>query len=164
MTRIASNLAVLAVVMCAAAPAAEKYSGPRPAKPDVPYLLHADSLVETEATQAKEQAGKKDDSQYIIPGAASPVRTPLAEPTFLLLSDKTPPDTLQLFRLEVKNGARQVTLSPRKKGGARPLRIMVTRLDDRLYKLEVDEGLGLENGEYSFSPTGSNDAFCFEVY
>ena len=30
-------------------PAADKYSGPRPPKADLPYLVHADNLVPTEA-------------------------------------------------------------------------------------------------------------------
>jgi hypothetical protein len=39
----------------------------------------------------------------------------------------------------------------------------VTRLtSDNLYKLEVEDEL--ENGEYSLSPAGSNQAFCFQVY
>jgi hypothetical protein len=158
-----SALCVLALFVCVAALAADKYSGPRPPKPDVPYLMHADTLVPTEASEAKEES-HKDDSAYTVPGAASPARTPMAEPVFLFLSDKIQPDTLQLYRLEVKNGNRQVVLSQKRRGGSRPMRLMVTRLDDKLYRLEVDEGLGLENGEYSLSPTGSNGVFCFQVY
>ena len=30
--------------------------------------------------------------------------------------------------------------------------------------IEVNEGLGLENGQYSLSPQGANTVFCFEVY
>jgi hypothetical protein len=33
---------------------------------------------------------------------------------------------------------------------------------DDLYKLEVDESLGI--GEYSITPSGSNQVFCFRVY
>ena len=40
--------------------AADKYDGPRPPKPDIPYLLHANHLVETEICEAREQGGKKD--------------------------------------------------------------------------------------------------------
>jgi hypothetical protein len=158
-----SALRVLALLVCVAAFAADKYSGPRPPQPDVPYLMHADALIPAEASEAKEDS-RKDESAYTVPGAASPVRTPMAEPVFLFLSDKIQPDSLQLYRLEVKNGNRQVVLSQKRRGGSRPMRLMVTRLDDRLYRLEVDEGLGLENGEYSLSPTGSNSVFCFQVY
>jgi hypothetical protein len=45
---------------------------------------------------------------------------------------------------------------------ARPIRLNVTRLDENLYKIEVDEIL--ENGEYSLSPVDSNQVFCFQIY
>ncbi len=57
----------------------EKYSGPVPPKPDVLYLMHANNLAETEAGQAREEK-RKNDSTYIVNGASSPARTPLAEP------------------------------------------------------------------------------------
>ena len=72
---------------------ADEYTGPRPPKPDVPYLVHASNLIPTEATEAS-QEGKKDESTYTVQGAASPVRTPLAEPIFLLRSEKIKADSL----------------------------------------------------------------------
>ena len=157
------TLGVALLIVCAAAFAQEKYSGPRPSKPDVPFLLHADSLVETEVSEAQEQQ-KKEESVYTIPGTTSHARTPLAEPIFLLLTEKIQPETIELYPLEVKGGNRQVVLSQKKKRSARPYRLMVTRLADKLYRLEVNEGLGLPNGQYSMSPAGSNQVFCFEVY
>lgn len=151
-------------LLCAAfGSAQEKYSGPRPPKPDVPYLMHADNLIETESGEAREDARGKNDKAYIVSGASSPVRTPLAEPVFLFESEKITPESLGLYRLEVKGGNREVVMS-QKKRGPRPLRLTVTRLDEHLYRLEVNEGLGLDNGQYSLSPTGSNAVFCFEVY
>lgn len=152
------------VLVCAGFAAAqeEKYTGPHPPKPDVPYLMHADTLIETEAGEATEQQKGKNEVSYIIKGAASPARTPLAEPIFLLDSEKLSAESLQLYRLEVKNGNREVVMS--KKRSAKPLRLMVTRVDTRLYRIEVNEGLGLENGEYSLSPSGANTVFCFAVY
>ena len=43
-------ISVFLLVTCISIPAvaAEKYTGPRPPKADVPYLLHADNLIETE--------------------------------------------------------------------------------------------------------------------
>ncbi|HVX65040.1 MAG TPA: hypothetical protein VHA11_00485 [Bryobacteraceae bacterium] len=152
------------LLLCAAAfPAQEAYTGPRPPKTDVPYLMHADNLVETEVSQAREQQRGKDEVAYIVPGASSPARTPLAEPIFLIEADKISPEALGLYRMEVKNGNREVVIS-QKKRGARPLRLMVTRIEGRLFRVEVNESLGLENGEYSLSPQGSNDVFCFQVY
>jgi hypothetical protein len=51
----------------------------------------------------------------------------------------------------------------RKKGSARPLLLTVNRLtNDGLYRVEAAGSL--ENGEYSLSPEGSNQVFCFQVY
>ena len=140
---------------------AEDYSGPRPPKPDVLYLVHASSLVPTEVTEAQ-QEGKKDDTTYSVAGASSSARTPLAEPIFLLRSEKIKPDALELYRFEVKNGRRQLTLSRKRKDSSGPFHLSITKLDKDLYRVEADEPL--ENGEYSLSPNGSNAVFCFQVY
>ena len=152
-------------VLFLAVPAAfaQKYAGPRPPKPDLPYLLHADNLVPTEASEAKEQT-RKDDITYVISGPASSARTPLASPIFLIQAEKLQPERLQLYKLEVKEGQREITFSKKKKRDAsRPLRLTVDKLtSDNLYRIEADETL--EEGEYSLTPEGSNQVFCFQVY
>lgn len=155
--RLAGICLLFATLCCAA-----DYNGPRPPKPDVPYLLHGSTLVPTEGVEAKEEQGKKDESTYIIDGAASTAKTPMAEPIFLFESDKINADRLELYRLEVKNGRREITISQKKRKGPRQFRITVNRVSDRLYRIEAGESL--ENGEYSLSPSDSNRAFCFEVY
>ena len=137
------------------------YDGPRPPKPDIPYLLHASKLVQTEVVEAK-QEDDKDETTFAIAGASSSAKTPLAEPIFLLLSDKMSPERLELYRLDVKNGRREVTINQKKRRGPQPLRMSITRVADRLYRLEAAETL--ENGQYSLSPNDSNQAFCFEVF
>jgi hypothetical protein len=155
---------LLATVVLAALPGfAAKYSGPRPPKPDIPYLMHADNLTPTEVNDAKED-NKKGDTVYSIPGVSSAARTPLAEPIFLIETKNISPDRLGLFKLDVKNGRREVSISQKRRRSGRPLRLSVTRLDDNLYRIEVDENLGLENGQYCLTPEGSNQVFCFEVY
>jgi hypothetical protein len=144
-----------------AAVAADRYEGPRPQKQDMLYLVHADNLIPTESTEAK-QEGKKDDTVYTIPGAASSARTPLAEPIFLIQSDLIEPERLELYKLDVKNGHREVTIAKKRRSNAKPLHLQVTKLDGRLYRVEVDEPL--EDGQYSISPADSNRVFCFEIY
>ncbi|HLI86291.1 MAG TPA: hypothetical protein VKV17_20415 [Bryobacteraceae bacterium] len=152
------SLWLLAAAACAAF--AQKYDGPRPPKPDIPYIKHADHLIPTEVVQAKEDK-RKEETLYTIDGESSSARTPLAEPIFLLAADKLNPDKLQLYRLETKNGHREILFG--KKKGPMPIRVEVTRLSsDNLYKLEVDEEL--MPGEYSLSPEGSNQVFCFQVF
>jgi hypothetical protein len=149
------------VLLCAWPLLAQKYSGPRPAKPDLPYLMHADDLIPAESGEAK-QDDRKGDVNYVISGANSTVRTPLASPAFLILTDQLQADRLQLYKLQSKGGQREVLIRRRNKLVARPIRLNVTRLDENLYKIEVDEIL--ENGGYSLSPSDSNQVFCFQIY
>lgn len=152
------------LLLCALLPVFQReYSGPVPPKPDLPYLLHADNLVETESGDARKQSRGKDDI-YTMPGATSPARTPLAEPIFLLRSEKIAPDSLELYRLEVRGGNREVAFPENRRRAPRSFRLAWTRLADKLYRIEVSENLGLENGEYSLTPRGSDQVFCFTVY
>ena len=141
---------------------AEKYTGPVPPKDDVPFLLHADNLLETDVAEAKEEE-RKDTTIATIPGPAAKARTPLSEPIFILRSKKIMPDKIQAFKLDVKNGNREVVINAKKvKDIARPIHLNVTRLSDGLYKIEVDQTL--ENGEYCLSPDGQNTTFSFQIY
>src|SRR5262249_30984079 len=117
---------------------AQKYSGPRPAKPDLPYIIHADSLLATEAAEAKEEK-RKEDLAYIVPGAESSAKTPLAGPAFVFQTDKIPAEKFQLYRFDVKNGHREVFFSHKGKGSARPRRINVSPLGGGLFKIDVEE-------------------------
>ena len=146
------------IVLCAAL--AQKYSGPRPPTPDLPYLKHAESLLPTEASEAKEEKGKKNEVTYVVSGAASSAKTPLASPIFLFLSEKLSPDKLQLYKLESKNGRREIMFGAKKQPQA--FRLDVTRLEGNLYRIEVSDSL--ERGEYSMTPEGSNQVFCFQVF
>jgi hypothetical protein len=152
---------LLLLVWIALLSGAEKYTGPLPPKPDIPYLLHASNLVETETGQAREES-RKSDTNYVISGASSPARTPLAEPIFIIDAQKSSPERFELYRLDVKGGNREVTFSNRRRGGNRLLHLAVTPLGGHLYKIEADEPL--ENGQYALSPSGDNRAFCFEIY
>ena len=142
--------------------AADKYTGPRPPKADIPYLVHADNLVETEIGKAKSDE-RKDTVVARDTGVASPVKTPLAEPIFLIKTDKLVGG--QDCRLPFGSEERPTGSSGERKEieeHARPIHLQITRLDDRLYRIEVDEPL--ENGEYSLSPDGSDETFSFQIY
>ncbi len=153
-------LPLLFAVVFAASAQTEKYDGPVPPKPDLPYIKQADNLIPTEALEAKEEKGKKNATTYIIAGANSPARTPLAEPTFIIRVDKLNPDQLSLYKLESRNGQREIVFEPKHPPQAH--RVDVTRLSGGLYKIEVDDTL--DPGEYSLSPEGSNQVFCFQVF
>src|SRR5690349_13308739 len=100
MSRVPLILSLLAATSLFAA---EKYTGTQPPQADIPYLVHADNLVETELGKANSDE-RKDTVVAILPGAASPVKTPLSEPIFLIKTDKLVVDKLAAYRLEVKNG------------------------------------------------------------
>src|SRR5215217_813604 len=118
-----------ALLFVTAAGAADKYTGPRPPKADVPYLLHADNLIETELGSAGNET-RKDATFAVMNGATSPVKTPLAEPIFILRTDKLQPEKMEAYKLESKNGKREVMINNKKaKNLPRPIHLAVTRLD-----------------------------------
>jgi hypothetical protein len=155
------KFAFACLLLATAAFAQPKYSGPMPPKPDMPYIIHADNLVPTEALEAREQKGKKDQITYIIPGATSSAKTPLASPIFLMQSQDLAADKLQVYKLEVKNGQREISFTKKKQ----PAAIIVNATpagSAGLYKIEVDQTL--QPGEYVLTPEGSNKVFCFAVF
>ena len=149
----------LAFALAIAAPA-QKYDGPVPPTSDLPYLKHGDNLLPTESVEAKEEK-KKDATVYSIEGANSSARTPLASPILLMKADKILPRNLQLYKFDVKSGRRELSFPTRRPLQA--IRIVVTKLSpEGIWKIEVDESL--EPGEYTLSPSDSNQAFCFQVF
>ena len=148
---------LLALVVSTSAALSQKYDGPKPPKPDLPYLKHADTLLATEAVTAKTEK-KKDEIIYIVEGANSLVKTPLAAPILLFETAKINPESLQLFQMESKNGRREVTVKP----GSEPIRIELSKLGDTLSKIEPYNGL--DPGEYVLVVSGSAQVFCFAVF
>src|ERR1700689_5122645 len=103
------------------------------------YLVYADNLVPTEATDHKQES-KKNETTFTIAGASSSMVTPLAEPIFIMQSDKIDPERLELYRVEMKSGHREVTMAPKRtRGGPRALRLLVTRLNRGLLRSEAGE-------------------------
>jgi hypothetical protein len=139
---------------------AQQYSGPRPPKPDIPYLKHASNLIATEVTEAKEEKAGSGTT-VIMQGAASTAKTPLALPIFLITADQLSPARLQLFRADSKEGHREVVIGPKRDANA--IRMELTKLSsDNVYKIEV--GQEIEPGEYCLCREGSSTVFCFQVY
>jgi hypothetical protein len=153
----------LSLPLLALAAFAQQYSGPRPPKPDIPYLVHADNLLQTEVGEAKEEKGKGAMLSFVIKGANSSAKTPLASPIFLLRTDKLDADKLQLFRLDSNKGKRAVLYSKRGRRTAQTYILNVTPVGkDNLFRIEVDQSL--TPGEYALTPEGSNQVFCFAVF
>lgn len=143
--------------------AQDKYSGPKPANKDLPYLLHGDKLVPTEVETAT-QSNSKEGQVFFVSGTTSPARTPLSEPIFLFSPERFRVEQLGVFRFQVRNGRREVVISGKHKKQSEEavFHLSVHRLAEDLYRLEVSDVL--DPGEYSLSPEGDNTAFCFTVY
>jgi hypothetical protein len=142
--------------------AQEPYKGPVPEALDIPHLRHANKLIPADGGQAKEDS-RKDETVYVVSGAAAAAKTPLAEPIFIVKVSKLNVKEMMLYKMDVKGGQRELSIpkSP-KKQGPKAYRLSLDPLSTGLYKLEVQEQL--DNGEYCLSPNGSNQVFCFAVY
>lgn len=153
---------VLTIVAFAFGLAAQtKYTGPKPDKKDVPYLVHAATLVQTEIAHST----PKDDGDRItwsLPGDSSLAKTPLALPIFVIDAASLAPAKLQLYRFEQKDGRRELTLNKKGASESEPILITIGSVSGTLYRIEVVNEV--ENGEYGLTTPGSNQFFCFSVF
>jgi hypothetical protein len=136
-----------------------KYTGAKPDKKDVPYLVHAATLVQTEIVHStpKEDGGH---TVWSLPGESSLAKTPLALPIFLIDAGTLAPLKLRLYAFEPKNGRRELTLG--RDVDADPILLTVANVSGTLFRIElVNE---VPNGEYGLTIPGSNQFFCFSVF
>lgn len=139
----------------------EPYNGPLPPKKDIPYIKHADHLVETESVNAAESKAK-GGAVFSVPGATSNARTPLPEPIFLFVQDKIRADQLELYHFTVQDGKREVLAKHKGDDDDKVYHLSLRQLQGNLYRLDAAESL--DPGEYCLSPVGMNVAFCFTVF
>ncbi|MCU0228626.1 MAG: hypothetical protein MUF01_13400 [Bryobacterales bacterium] len=138
------------------------YSGAKPAKKDLPYLVLGNRLVETEQAEAS-QAEVKNRTTYTVQGASSSARTPLAEPAFLLLPGEMKPESLSLYAMKVEKGVRSLSFSSKpRKDDPRSIPLLFHPRKDGTMMIESNQYL--DPGEYCLSPQGANTVFCFQVY
>jgi hypothetical protein len=140
--------------------AQDRYSGPPPPKKDLPYIVNAGNLVETE-TGVAEPHDEPNQTTYVIAGAHSPAKTAASVPSLVIDVSKLDVESLQLYRVESQDGHRQITI-PKRGKGAQPVPMITTRLGGSLFSLRP--GDNLPAGEYSLTPQGSNAVFCFAVF
>ncbi len=155
------RLCALAILLSGFLIAGMEYAGPRPPRKDMVYLVHADQLVATDVGIAQQQT-TSGDITYIVPGERSTARTPLASPTLLIEAENLSADKLRLFRLDIRDGHRELSFHYKNKGGAFPLRADISNIAEGIYRIDVLDSLSA--GEYALSPDGANDVFCFEVF
>ena len=137
----------------------------RPAEPEqagVVYFRGASGeLTPLERNQAAER--RRGSAQYWeMPSARSPVRLKTApQMQFVLrVPEGIDPESYSLYPMAAANGARRTESQPGRKGGPVTLPVDIAKVSGSTYTLTVKD---LAAGEYSFSPSGSNEAYCFGV-
>ena len=128
------------------------------------YFWNGKGLIPLEVNQAVEHRSRS--TQYWeIPAARSRVR--LNEASSLVFILRLPkgvnPAGYSLFPLEIVNGSRRTRSQAGRRGGlvTWPVDIQINDETSLItYALSVRD---LPAGEYSFSPSNSNDGYCFGV-
>ena len=128
------------------------------------YFWNGKVLTPLEVNQAVER--RKGSSQYWeMPAPQSRVR--LNEASKLVFILRLPPEvdpaSYSLFPLETVNGTRRTRSQSGRRGGLATWPVDIEKNDESsliTYALTVRD---LPTGEYSFSPSTSNDAYCFGV-
>ena len=151
------------------APAAPKPAAPAaqstPSEPEQPGLIYfqnpAGGLTPLEKNQAVER--RRGNTQYWeIPTARSPVRVKSApELVFVVrLPEGADLKTYSLYPLVTANNTRRTEPQPGRLPGPVTLPFEIKQLKGSTYAFSVAD---LATGEYSFSPSSSNDGYCFGV-
>ena len=128
------------------------------------YFWNGKVLIPLERNQAVEH--KKGSTQYFeMRAPKSPVR--LGETASLVFILRLPkgvdPASYSLFSLVTVNGSRRTRTQTGRRGGLAtwPVDIVINDESSLItYALTVRD---LPAGEYSFSPSSSNDGYCFGV-
>jgi hypothetical protein len=128
------------------------------------YFWNGKVLIPLERNQAVEH--KKGSTQYFeMRGPQSPVR--LSETTSLVFILRLPqgvdPAGYSLFQLVTVDGSRRTRSQPGRGGGFMTWRVDIEKNNESglmTYALTVRD---LPTGEWSFSPSSSNDGYCFGV-
>jgi hypothetical protein len=128
------------------------------------YFWNGKALIPLERNQAVEH--KKGSTQYFeMRGPKSSVR--LSETTSLVFILRLPegvsPGSYSLFQLVTVDGNRRTRSEPGRRGGLMTWQFDIQKNNESnliTYALTVRD---LPTGEWSFSPSSSNDGYCFGV-
>jgi hypothetical protein len=161
MRRSLTGIVPAGIVLAMLLTAQTKYTGPKPERKDVPYLILASNLVQTEVARPvpKEDGGM---TTWSIPGESSLAKTPLGLPAFVIDAATISPAKLRMYPFELKGAHRELTLGKNGAGDTQPILITVSNLSGTLYRIEVVNEV--PNGEYGLTIPGSNQFFCFSVF
>ena len=128
------------------------------------YFWNGRVLIRLERNQAVEH--KSGSTEYWeMPAPQSPIRVKeAASLVFILrLPEGVDPASYSLFSLLTVKGSRRTRSQPGRRGGPATWPVDIKKNDESsliTYALTVRD---LPTGEYSFSPSSSNDGYCFGV-
>jgi hypothetical protein len=122
----------------------------------------AREFIPLEKNQAVERK-RGSNTYYEMPSAQSPIRVKSAsELVFVVRLPKgIDPSSYSLFPLVVANGARRTESQPGRRGGIVTWPFAIEMIDETGYNTFAFKVKDLPGGEYSFSPSSSNDGYCF---
>jgi len=147
-----------------AAPSASPRSVSQPEQIGMVYFWNGKDLTPLEVSQAVER--KSGSTQYFeMPAAQSPIRLhEVPSLVFILrLPDGVDPANYSLFPLATVSGSRRTQSPPGRRGVIATWPVDIKKNDETsliTYNLTVRD---LPAGEYAFSPSNSNNAYCFGV-
>ncbi|MBZ5677887.1 MAG: hypothetical protein LAP61_26870 [Acidobacteriia bacterium] len=130
---------------------------------DKVVLLENSDFLDLETQEIKSQDIGDGAVLYSFAGASSPVRVASNKPVFLVMaeSESASGGNMELSRLQVGQGARQMPYSLTRNRSASSLPITVTQPSVTLRKVNVRDPL--PPGEYVILVENSNRGFLFEV-
>ncbi len=120
------------------------------------------SLLPLERTRANERRDERGEF-WQMEGAQSPVRLPSGQKMMFVvqLANGIDPGTYALLPLETRNDSRWTKADPRNARAPLSLVVNITKVGDSTYGLTPAQELA--PGEYAFSPSNSNNTYCFGV-
>ncbi len=119
------------------------------------------NLIPLERNQAV-QRNRGRAQVWEMPGARSRVRVKSAASLVFVvrLGQGVDPNTYSLFPMVTANNTRRTEPEPGRQGVPVTMPFEISKTSDTTYTFTVKD---LATGEYSFSPSSSNDGFCFGV-
>jgi hypothetical protein len=147
-----------------APPSAPSHGLSQPEEIGAVYFSNGKDLTPLERNQAVEQ--RSGSTQYFeMPAPQSPVR--LNEASSLVFVVRLPkgvdPAGYSLFPLVTVKGKRRTRPQPGRRGGLVTWPVDIEKNDESGYTTYTLTVRDLPTGEYSFSPSSSNDGYCFGV-
>ena len=126
------------------------------------FQNEAGALIPLERNNGTERKDGRS-AYWQMEGPRSPVRLPrLQKMQFVVrLANGIDPNTYKLFPLEPKINGRRTRSGPKNGSAPQELGFDVTKLGESTYGLMPVRDLAA--GEYAFSPTTSNNAYCFGI-